>query len=105
MSDMKDENIIILYQCSVTVDSIVKSDVLAYRQCLFSYYDVAVIQWITSCHKNCMNTSVITLWRIDVTSLTMRFLAEIMLILWAIKSHLMCHMINRILHSWSFHMK
>ena len=38
MSDMKDENIIILYQCSVTVDSIVKSDVLAYRQCLFSYY-------------------------------------------------------------------
>ena len=35
---MKDENIIILYQCFVTVDSIVKSDVLAYRQCLFSYY-------------------------------------------------------------------
>ena len=39
MSDMKDENII-LYQSSVTVDSIVKSDVLAYRQCLFSYYDI-----------------------------------------------------------------
>ena len=35
---MKDENIIFLYQCSVTLDSIVKSDVLAYRQNLFSYY-------------------------------------------------------------------
>ena len=44
-------------------------------------YDVAVIQWITSCHKNRMTTRVITLWRIDVTSLTtsmstMRFLLE-----------------------------
>ena len=38
MSDMKDINITILHQCSVTVDSIVKSDVLACRQCLFSYY-------------------------------------------------------------------
>ena len=45
MSDMKDENIIILYQCSVTVDSIVKSDVLAYRQCLFSYYVFVCQLW------------------------------------------------------------
>ena len=33
-------------------------------------YDVAVIQWITSCHKNRMTTSVVTLWRVHVTSLT-----------------------------------
>ena len=55
-------------------------------------YDVAVIRWITSCHKNRMTTRVITLWRLDVTSFTtsvstMRFLSEIMLILKAIKSH------------------
>ena len=48
-------------------------------------YDVAVIQWIMSCHKNRMITRVITLWRVDVRSLTMsvstmRLLAEIMLI-------------------------
>ena len=30
-------------------------------------YDVAVIQWITSCYKNRMTTRVITLWRIHVT--------------------------------------
>ena len=63
-----------------------------------------------SCHKNPTNTPVITLWHVDVTSLTksvstIRLLAEIMLILWAIKSHLKGQMINRILHSWSFHMK
>ena len=73
-------------------------------------YNVAVTQWIKSCYKNRMTTCVITLWCVDVTSLTtsvsaMPFLAEIMLILWAIKSHLKGHMINRILHSWSFHMK
>ena len=34
-------------------------------------YDVAVIQWITSSHKNYMTTRVITLWRVSVTSLTM----------------------------------
>ena len=55
-------------------------------------YDIAVIQWITSCHKNRMTTYVKTLWRVDVTSLTtsvstMRFLIEIMLILKTIKSH------------------
>ena len=53
-----------------------------------------------------MTTRVITLWRVDVTSLTtsvsiMRFIAEI--ILWAIKSRLKGHMINKILYSWSFH--
>ena len=73
-------------------------------------YDVAVIQWITSCHKNCMTTREITLWRVHVTSLTMfvstmRFLIEIMFILKAIKSVLKGQMINRILHSWSFLMK
>ena len=34
-------------------------------------YGVAVIQWITSCHKNHITTRVIgTLWRVDVTPLT-----------------------------------
>ena len=61
---------------------------------LYAYlsYDVAVIQWITSCHKNRMTTCVITLWRVDVTSMTtslsaMRFLLEILPNLKAIKSH------------------
>ena len=49
--------------------------------------DVAVFQWITSCHKTRMTTIVITLWRVDVTSMTMRFLLEILPILKAIKSH------------------
>ena len=54
-------------------------------------YDVAVIQWITSCHKNRMTIRVITLWRVDVTSLTtfvstMHFLTEIKLMLMAVKS-------------------
>ena len=49
-------------------------------------YDVAVIQWITSCHKNHMTTRVLTFWRVNVTSLatfmpTMRFLLEILSIL------------------------
>ena len=55
-------------------------------------YDVAVDQWITSCHKNRMTTRVITFWRVHATSLTtsvstMHFLIEILLILNAIKSH------------------
>ena len=55
-------------------------------------FDVAVIQWITLCHKYRMTTRVITLWRADVTSLTtsvstMRFLLEILPILKAIKSN------------------
>ena len=33
-------------------------------------YDIAVIQWVTSCHKNRMTTRVITLWHVYVTSLT-----------------------------------
>ena len=57
----------------------------------FLSYDVAVIEWITSCNKNCLTTCVITVWRVHVTSLTtsvsiVRFLAEMMLILKAIKS-------------------
>ena len=53
--------------------------------------DVVVIQWILSCHRNRMTTRVITLWRVDVTSLTtfmstMRFQLEILSILKAIKS-------------------
>ena len=58
---------------------------------LYLSYDVAVIQWITSCHKNHMTTRVIALWRVDVMSLTtsvstMRFLIEIKFALNAIKS-------------------
>ena len=50
-----------------------------------------MIQWITSCHIPRMTTRVITLWRVDVTSLTtslstVRFLLEILCILKAIKS-------------------
>ena len=29
-------------------------------------YNVAVIQWITSCQKNRMTTPLITLWRVNV---------------------------------------
>ena len=68
-------------------------------------YGVAVNQWITSRHGNRMITRVITLWRERVTSLTncvstMCFLVIIVFILKAIKKS---HMINRILHSLSFH--
>ena len=57
-----------------------------------------------------MTTLVITLWRVYGTSMTtfvstMRFLLEKWYILKAIKSILKGHMINRILRSWSFHMK
>ena len=31
-------------------------------------HDVAVIQWITSCHKNRMTTRYITFWRVHITS-------------------------------------
>ena len=61
---------------------------------MFLSHDVAVIGWITSCHKNHTSRHVyfLTLWRVDVTSLTMsvstmRFLLEILPILKAIKSH------------------
>lgn len=48
-------------------------------------YDVVIIQWITSCHKNRKTVRVITFWRVHGTSLTTtslakRFLIEIMLI-------------------------
>ena len=73
-------------------------------------HDVAVIQWITSCLKYPMTTHVITRLRERVTSLTtsvsiMHFLIEIIYILKAIKFHFKGHMISRILHSRSFHMK
>ena len=71
--------------------------------------DVAVILWITSCHKNRMTTRVITRWHVHVTSMTtavsLRFLIEIMSILKVIKSHFKGHVINRILHSRSLYMK
>ena len=56
-------------------------------------YDVAVIQWITPCHKNRINTRVITLWRVQVTPLRTsmsgkRRLIGKMIILKAIKSKL-----------------
>ena len=56
-------------------------------------YDVAIIQWIMLCHKNRMTTHEITLWGVQVTSLTMSvsamcFLVEIMIIVKAIKYHL-----------------
>ena len=34
------------------------------------HMDVVVIRWRTSCYKNRMTTRVITLWRVDVASLT-----------------------------------
>ena len=73
-------------------------------------YEVTVIQWITPCHKSRMTTCVLTLWRVHVTSLTtsvstMRFHIELIFILMAIKSRFKGNMINRILHSWSFHIK
>ena len=73
-------------------------------------YDVAVFQWITSCHKNHMTARVITLLREYVTSLTtsvttMLIFIENMSTLRAIKSYFKSHMIKRILHEWSFHME
>ena len=83
-----------------TMTQLCKSNILS--------YDFAVIEWITSCKKTRMTTRVITLWRVYVTPLTtsvsaVRFLAEIMFILKAIKSLLKGHIINTILHLWSFH--
>ena len=77
-------------------------------------HDVAVIQWITSCHKKHTTTRLITLWRVSLTSLTLSvstlcFVIEIILILKAIKSYfkiiIIIIIINRILHEWSIHMK
>ena len=79
---------------------------------VFTYLsnDVAVIQWMRSCHKNHITTRVITLLRVDVRSLimsvsTMRFLVEIKFALNAKNPLFKGHMINRISHSWSFYMK
>ena len=60
--------------------------------------------------QNHMTTRVITPERVNVTSLTtsvstMSFLTEIMPILKAINPTFKDHMINRILHSWSFQIK
>ena len=71
-------------------------------------YDAAVNQWIMLCHKNCMTKLIITVWHIHVASLTtsmstMLFLIKINFILKAINFE--GHMINRSLHSLSFHMK
>ena len=54
-------------------------------------YDVYVIQWITSSHKNRMTTCITTLWCVYITSLTksvstMHFLIEMMFVLKAIKT-------------------
>ena len=73
-------------------------------------YDVAVFQWITSCHKNRMTTRVLTLLREYVTSLTTSVTTMLIFIgnmstFKAIKSYLRSHMIKRILHEWSFNMK
>ena len=75
-------------------------------------YDVAVLQWITSCHKNRKTTRVITFRRVQVTSFTlsvstMRLHIEIIFILNAIKPILKVDLINRIAEGsfHTFHMK
>ena len=75
---------------SQTSDFLLKTERVLVK--INSSHDVAVIQWIMSCHKNRMTTRVITLWLVYVTSLTtsvstMRFHIEPMFILKAIKSH------------------
>ena len=72
----------------------------------FLSYDVTVIQWITSYHKNhtCNNTLARTRNVMDNVRVNNFFFIEMMFILNAIKPHFKSHMINRILHSWSFHM-
>ena len=67
-------------------------------------YDVPVIQWIMSYHKNHMTTRVITLWRVCVTLLTtststLHFHIELKFVLKAIKSLFKGRMTNRISHS------
>ena len=66
--------------------------VIIMTKCSLSY-DVAVIQWIMSYHKNCMTTRVLTLWRV-------RFLIEILFILHEIKSHFKRSYDK---YLWSFH--
>ena len=61
------------------------------QKCIYHITSL-LIEWIRSCHNNCMTTHVITLWREHVTPLTttmstMCFLIEIMFILKMTKSH------------------
>ena len=56
---------------------------------------------ITTCYITLL-WELVTSWQCPTT---MQFFIEIMSTLKAIKSHLKGHMINRILHSWSVHMK
>ena len=55
-------------------------------------YDIAVTQWITLCHRNYLTTHVITLWCINIMSLTtlmsvLHLLIDIMSDSKVIKSH------------------
>ena len=63
-------------------------------------YDVAVIQWIMSSHKN-RKTKIVTSLTTSISS--MRFLNEIIFILKAIKSHFKGSYDKQNL-TWSFHM-
>ena len=72
---------------------------------------MSLFLWI-NCHKNHVTTHVITFGNIYVMSLTLTVLAmhlhiEVLFILKAIKKKniLKGHMINKVLHQWSFHMK
>ena len=62
--------------------------------------NVAIFQWIASCHKNHMTTRVLALLQENNI-----IFIENMSTSKAIKSYFKGHMIKRILHSWSFHMK
>ena len=77
---------------------------------VFLSHDITVFQWITSCHKNRMTTLVITLWRVYLTSLTtsvstMRFHFALMFTLKALDPVCKGQLIDRILYSWSIHIK
>ena len=84
----------ILRNIKVFLTFIARSDIerwLSGNNILILSYDVTVIQWITSCHKNRMTARVVTLWCEHVTSSTtsvstMRFHIELMFILKAITS-------------------
>ena len=73
---------------------------------LYLLYDVAVIQWITSCHKNC-NRALTKRNVIDKSTCQQYVPIEIMFILKVIKSRFEGSVmyVNRILHSWQFHIK
>ena len=57
--------------CMYIDDYMYIDDIIDICLCMYnenSSYDVAVIQWITSCHKNRMTTGYITCWHVQVTS-------------------------------------